>query len=92
MFSTAKSSPPCQQACPTQAIAFGNIRDPEQPVAQLKHSPLKLRASGGLNTKPRTTYLAAVKNPHAQLTPPADFDTPSGDPVSAVSSAGSGHE
>jgi len=53
----------CQQVCPTQAIAFGNIADPKSEVAQLKASPLNYGILTDLNTRPRTTYLASVKNP-----------------------------
>ncbi|MCK6625100.1 MAG: TAT-variant-translocated molybdopterin oxidoreductase [Anaerolineae bacterium] len=57
----------CQQACPTQAIIFGNINDPESRVAQSKATPLNYGLLEELNTKPRTTYLAEVKNPNAEL-------------------------
>ncbi|MBT3343293.1 MAG: TAT-variant-translocated molybdopterin oxidoreductase [Gemmatimonadetes bacterium] len=57
----------CQQACPTQAIAFGNIADPKSEVAQLKASPLNYGILTDLNTRPRTTYLARVKNPNPEI-------------------------
>jgi MoCo/4Fe-4S cofactor protein with predicted Tat translocation signal len=59
--------PACQQACPTQAIIFGNINDPESQVAQSKATPLNYGLLTELNTQPRTTYLAEVKNPNADL-------------------------
>ncbi|KAA5546954.1 4Fe-4S dicluster domain-containing protein [Roseiconus nitratireducens] len=57
----------CQAACPTKAIDFGNISDPESAVAK-KHQDV--RAYGileQLNIKPRTEYLARVRNPHPRL-------------------------
>lgn len=57
----------CQQACPTQAIIFGNINDPESQVARSKATPLNYGLLTELNTQPRTTYLAEVKNPNGEL-------------------------
>jgi molybdopterin-containing oxidoreductase family iron-sulfur binding subunit len=58
----------CQQACPTQAIAFGNINDAESEVSKWKSSPLNYGILAELNTRPRTTYLARVKNPNPDIT------------------------
>jgi molybdopterin-containing oxidoreductase family iron-sulfur binding subunit len=55
--------PACAQACPTQTIIFGDRNDPESRVAKTKASPLNYSMLGDLNTRPRTTYLGAVKNP-----------------------------
>jgi Fe-S-cluster-containing dehydrogenase component len=52
----------CQQACPTQAIVFGDINDPDSAVSRLKQSPRNYALLGALNTKPRTTYLARVQD------------------------------
>ncbi len=57
----------CQQACPTQAIIFGNINDPQSQVAKAKATPLNYGLLVELNTQPRTTYLAEVKNPNPKL-------------------------
>jgi molybdopterin-containing oxidoreductase family iron-sulfur binding subunit len=57
----------CESACPSQAITFGNINDPNSRVAKLKASPRNYAMLGELNTKPRTTYLAAVRNPNPAL-------------------------
>jgi molybdopterin-containing oxidoreductase family iron-sulfur binding subunit len=57
----------CQQACPTQAIVFGNIKDPTSQVAQLKAQERNYGLLTELNTSPRTTYLAKVTNPNEEL-------------------------
>ncbi|HVS30920.1 MAG TPA: TAT-variant-translocated molybdopterin oxidoreductase [Thermoanaerobaculia bacterium] len=57
----------CQQACPTQAIVFGDMNDPGSGVAQLKKEPTNYALLGELNTRPRTTYLATIRNPNPEL-------------------------
>jgi MoCo/4Fe-4S cofactor protein with predicted Tat translocation signal len=57
----------CQAACPTGAIIFGNINDPESQVAQRKASALNYGLLTELNTNPRTTYLAKLRNPNPAL-------------------------
>jgi molybdopterin-containing oxidoreductase family iron-sulfur binding subunit len=57
----------CQQACPTVAIAFGDINDPKSRVAQLKGGNLNYGLLTELNTRPRTTYLGKLKNPNPEL-------------------------
>jgi molybdopterin-containing oxidoreductase family iron-sulfur binding subunit len=57
----------CQQACPTEAIAFGDINDPKAKVAKLKASPLNYEILNELNTRPRTSYLARVNNPNSEI-------------------------
>ncbi len=61
----------CQQACPTRAITFGNLNDPQAAVVALKKSPLNYGVLAELGTVPRTTYLARVVNPHPDLPAPA---------------------
>jgi len=60
----------CQAACPTDAIVFGDINDPSSRVSQLKSSPLNYALLAELNTRPRTTYLAIVRNPNTEIEPP----------------------
>jgi molybdopterin-containing oxidoreductase family iron-sulfur binding subunit len=57
----------CQATCPTKAITFGNINDPESEVARLKKQPLNYGLLADLNTRPRTTYLASLRNPNPEL-------------------------
>jgi molybdopterin-containing oxidoreductase family iron-sulfur binding subunit len=52
----------CQSACPTQAIRFGNLADPASEVAQARHDPRHYALLEELGTRPRTTYLAKVRD------------------------------
>jgi molybdopterin-containing oxidoreductase family iron-sulfur binding subunit len=57
----------CQQACPTQAIVFGDKNDKQSEVARRKASPLDYSLLDELNTRPRTTYEQLVNNPNPDI-------------------------
>ncbi len=57
----------CEAACPAQAIVFGDVNDPGSRVARLKANARSYGLLTGLQTKPRTTYLAAVRNPNPEI-------------------------
>jgi molybdopterin-containing oxidoreductase family iron-sulfur binding subunit len=57
----------CQAACPAEAIVFGDVNDPQSRVSRLKAEPRNYGLLADLNTRPRTTYLAAVRNPNPEM-------------------------
>ncbi|MEO6195941.1 MAG: TAT-variant-translocated molybdopterin oxidoreductase [Thermoanaerobaculia bacterium] len=57
----------CQQTCPTQAITFGDIRDPKAEVNERKANSRNYVLLAELGNKPRTSYLARIRNPHPDL-------------------------
>jgi MoCo/4Fe-4S cofactor protein with predicted Tat translocation signal len=59
--------PACAQACPTQTIIFGDLEDPNSQVRRWKHEARNYGVLADLNTRPRTTYLARVRNPNPEI-------------------------
>ncbi|MEZ6188320.1 MAG: 4Fe-4S dicluster domain-containing protein [Planctomycetota bacterium] len=57
----------CEQACPSRAIVFGDVGDPDSEVSRRKAGPLEYALLAELNTRPRTTYTARVRHPHPEL-------------------------
>jgi molybdopterin-containing oxidoreductase family iron-sulfur binding subunit len=57
----------CQQACPSGSIIFGNIKDPESEVSKAKQSLRDYVIMEHLYTRPRTTYLARLRNPNPAM-------------------------
>ncbi len=61
------AEPACAQACPPKAITFGNLNDKESQVVRRKSEPRNYTLLSELNNKPRTTYLARLRNPNPEL-------------------------
>ena len=71
--------PACQQTCPTEAIVFGDLNDPDSRVSKLRENKRAYDMLAYLNIKPRTSYLARIRNPNPELAPAEHGDHPADD-------------
>jgi molybdopterin-containing oxidoreductase family iron-sulfur binding subunit len=81
----------CMVACPTQAIVFGDLKDPASRVTRLQKDPRGYAMLEELNTKPRTIYLARVRNVHPRLKTADQLKTAEEHHSHATSESGEGH-
>jgi Fe-S-cluster-containing dehydrogenase component len=69
----------CQQACPANAIVFGNLNDKTSRVSKLRAMQRSYQVIADINTRPRTTYVAEVSNPNPGLEEtPVEYDPAKG--------------
>jgi molybdopterin-containing oxidoreductase family iron-sulfur binding subunit len=67
MVATDSIKTACQEACPAEAIAFGNLKDDKSTVVAWKNNSRNYELLGYLSVRARTTYLARIKNPNPAL-------------------------
>ena len=60
-------TPACAQACPSEAIAFGDLNDRESVVHQLAHMDRQYKLLASIGTQPRTTFLGKIRNPNPEI-------------------------
>ena len=63
----------CQQVCASQAITFGDIKDPDSAISAARRSDRNYAVLGYLNVKPRVTYQARITNPNPALAGPVEI-------------------
>ena len=71
--------PACQSACPAGAIVFGNLADANASVAKLQSEPTHYGLLADIGTRPRTTYLASIRNPNPAIARLENHDRPHGE-------------
>jgi molybdopterin-containing oxidoreductase family iron-sulfur binding subunit len=76
----------CAQACPTEAIVFGDIKDPESRVSKMKEQDRNYRLLNYLNVNTRTSYLARIRNPNPKMPDAGNIG------VASIVGEGHGHE
>lgn len=81
----------CQQACPSQAITFGDILDKNSRVAHEKQSPRNYEMLAELNARPRTSYLARIRNPNPALEAEKPEESPGAAGHHGAAEAPAGH-
>jgi len=62
----------CAQACPTSAITFGTLSDPNSRVSRLQRDARAYKLLHELGTRPRTSHLVRIRNPHPELVAKAE--------------------
>jgi molybdopterin-containing oxidoreductase family iron-sulfur binding subunit len=73
----------CQQACPTNAITFGDLNNPESDVVREKENPRRYELLSYLNTKPRLSYLGRVRNTNPRIEEALSADEAEAPPAEA---------
>ena len=73
----------CQQACPTNAITFGDLNNPESDVVREKENPRRYELLSYLNTKPRLSYLGRVRNTNPRIEEALSADEAEASPAEA---------
>ena len=70
----------CQQACPSDSLVFGNIRNLQSPVSRTRQSDRGYVMLKYLNTLPRVSYLARIKNPNSKMPDASRVGMANGEP------------
>ncbi len=84
-------TPACAQTCPTEAIVFGDLNDPESLVAKAREEKRSYDMLAFLNIKPRTSYMGRIRNPHPSLATEADHGGDHADPAAHGQDGDHGH-